>query len=120
MDEQLRTEFEALLHGHRRAVEDRIGERTAEIDTLRSSRASEFTDDEHDPEGTTLSAEWTLREGLREADAAELEAIDAALDRLRDGTFGRCLRCGRQIPVERLRIRPTATLCVPCAARRDR
>ena len=40
------------------------------------------------------------------------QAIDAALKRIVEGTYGKCERCGREIPFERLEARPAATLCV--------
>jgi DnaK suppressor protein len=45
-----------------------------------------------------------------------IDEIDAALDRIADGTFGRCSHCGVAIPVERLTIRPFAAGCVACQA----
>ena len=42
--------------------------------------------------------------------------IDAALDRIAEGTYGRCAHCGVAIPVERLTIRPFAAGCVACQA----
>jgi DnaK suppressor protein len=50
--------------------------------------------------------------------AAELARIGAALQRIDDGTYGDCLRCGEPIAEKRLEIDPAATLCVDCA--RDR
>jgi DnaK suppressor protein len=41
--------------------------------------------------------------------------IDQALERLDAGTYGRCVRCGRPIPDERLAAVPWAALCVPCS-----
>ena len=43
-----------------------------------------------------------------------IDEIDAALDRIADGTFGRCTNCRVAIPVERLTIRPFAAGCVVC------
>ncbi len=37
-----------------------------------------------------------------------------ALKRIAAGTYGRCERCGQDIPVERLEILPHARFCVPC------
>jgi RNA polymerase-binding transcription factor DksA len=37
-----------------------------------------------------------------------------ALDRIEDGTFGKCVRCGRQIAEERLEAIPYATRCIDC------
>src|SRR5687767_9139753 len=50
----------------------------------------------------------SIIEGLQQ----HLRAIDAALQRMDEGTYGRCERCGEEIPFERLEARPTATLCV--------
>jgi RNA polymerase-binding transcription factor DksA len=41
--------------------------------------------------------------------------IDAALQRLQDGTYGTCQDCGRPVPVARLRALPHTTHCVDCA-----
>jgi RNA polymerase-binding transcription factor DksA len=43
-----------------------------------------------------------------------VEEIDAALERIADGTYGACVRCGRAIPAERLEFRPFAANCVAC------
>lgn len=45
---------------------------------------------------------------------AELEAIEGALARLRDGSYGRCARCGTPISTGRLRVQPAARMCLPC------
>jgi RNA polymerase-binding transcription factor DksA len=44
----------------------------------------------------------------------ELEAIDAALARIKAGTFGGCVACGEPISDARLETVPTATLCQDC------
>ena len=43
-----------------------------------------------------------------------LEEVDAALDRIDAGTYGRCVHCGSAIPRERLEARPFAASCVSC------
>jgi len=52
--------------------------------------------------------------GLEVADIhrQELTAIDEALGRLEQGTYGTCDACGEEIPEERLRVMPTARYCV--------
>lgn len=47
-------------------------------------------------------------------DVAELQALDAALERMADGTYGICSDCGDEIPFERLRAYPGAMRCVRC------
>ncbi len=85
---------------------------------LRTVRESSPDDDEHDPEGPTLSSEWSRIRGLEVSAAERLAVTDAALGRLAAGTYGICLICGEPIPVGRLEIHPSATTCVSCAARR--
>lgn len=48
-----------------------------------------------------------------------LAAIEAALERIDEGTFGTCSNCGRQIAEERLEARPWATLCIDCKRREE-
>ncbi|MFQ5464476.1 MAG: TraR/DksA family transcriptional regulator [Thermodesulfobacteriota bacterium] len=49
----------------------------------------------------------------------ELEAMDRALTKLDEGTYGVCDACGAEIDEERLRVAPTAALCVKCASERE-
>ena len=44
-----------------------------------------------------------------------LAEVDAAEQRLADGTYGRCASCGGDISGERLRVRPWVRECVACA-----
>lgn len=89
----------------------------ADLDELRADRRGDQADDEHDPEGATLSAEWSRLAGLRDEIAREQRDIEAAFSRWEAGEFGVCQDCGKPIPVGRLRARPTATRCVSCAER---
>jgi DnaK suppressor protein len=45
-----------------------------------------------------------------------IDEIDAALDRIAEGTYGVCVHCGVDIPAERLEFRPFAAGCVTCQA----
>jgi DnaK suppressor protein len=46
--------------------------------------------------------------------------VDRAIDRLGEGNYGWCERCGNPIPVERLAAFPSATLCVSCKQLEER
>ena len=43
-----------------------------------------------------------------------LAQVEAALQRLDEGTYGICARCGQPIAEERLEALPYATLCITC------
>jgi RNA polymerase-binding transcription factor DksA len=62
----------------------------------------------------TDNFEQEVAAGLLQNDQQAITAIAAALDRLDNGTFGRCERCGREIPEERLNPVPYANRCVDC------
>lgn len=49
-----------------------------------------------------------------------LARVDAALQRLDDGTYGICERCGKQINPERLEALPYAAYCITCQAEIER
>jgi RNA polymerase-binding protein DksA len=49
-----------------------------------------------------------------QAETEELADTEAALARIREGTYGNCMDCGEQIAEERLRVYPTAKRCVRC------
>jgi len=51
--------------------------------------------------------------------ADQSRALIAAKDRIREGAYGICAHCARPIPQRRLKVLPTATLCVRCQERRE-
>lgn len=53
--------------------------------------------------------------GMLEAARTRVHAIDDALHRIADGSYGRCATCGTDIPIDRLRARPASIRCVTCA-----
>lgn len=53
------------------------------------------------------------REG--EAGMTEIVAIRAALDRIENGSFGECVRCGDDISEARLDLLPYTPFCAKCA-----
>jgi RNA polymerase-binding protein DksA len=57
---------------------------------------------------------------LRERASQHLEAVDASLARLDDGSYGTCVRCGRAIAPERLEALPWAAHCIECQTIIDR
>ncbi|QDT13147.1 TraR/DksA family transcriptional regulator [Planctomycetes bacterium K23_9] len=60
------------------------------------------------------SVQDELNSQLIEVEARELSAIDEAIARMRDGSYGHCAGCGRSIPLTRLRAVPYATDCIEC------
>jgi len=46
-------------------------------------------------------------------------AIDEALGRIKDKTYGRCSKCNKEISRKRLRAVPDATLCINCRRKEE-
>jgi len=61
---------------------------------------------DHDAEG--LEKQVTRDQTIRH----EWQAVDMALARTQDGTYGNCQRCGSEISQERLEVIPYAPFCV--------
>jgi DnaK suppressor protein len=57
--------------------------------------------------------EFTL--SLMETEEDTLAAIEAALERVEDGTYGTCEECGATVPKLRLNAIPYTPFCIKCA-----
>lgn len=76
--------------------------------------------DQHLADTATETVEREIGNTLEEHDVRLLDAIDAALGRIEDGTYGKCVNCGGPIPEERLEALPWATLCLDCKRKEER
>jgi RNA polymerase-binding transcription factor len=67
-------------------------------------------------EGDRADSERTQRVSvlLSVRDKEKLLAIDEALDKILDGTYGECEECGDEIGAGRLKAMPLAKLCISC------
>lgn len=50
------------------------------------------------------------------ASTRTLREIEAALEKLKNGVYGRCEMCKENIDVRRLRVKPHARFCIECRA----
>ncbi len=57
---------------------------------------------------------------IAELRSHEVNRIEQALDKLDRGGYGHCEHCGCKIPKARLKVVPTATLCLPCQTAEER
>ncbi len=111
--------------GYAELLEARLAEAEAQraalartVGGLRAARGTTYDDDEHDPEGSTLSLEQARESALLASAEQRVAELVAARLRLADGSFGTCQVCGEAIPAGRVLARPEATRCVPCLGAR--
>jgi DnaK suppressor protein len=91
----------------------------AEIAELQRDRLTDSAGDDQADTGTKTferEQEITLANNLLE----RINQVERAIDRLGEGNYGYCERCGNAIPVERLAAFPSATLCVSCKQLEER
>jgi DnaK suppressor protein len=69
-------------------------------------------------DGTTEAVDRIAKVGQAEQLDAMRADVVRALEKLDDGTYGICDRCGALIPEARLEARPWSVLCVTCASAR--
>ncbi len=109
------------LDEFRKAIEKREQFLLTDMDKNRSE-ARDLTD-----QGATEPMERMVNlEGrdsllqLNDSDFHELTLVRAALERLDDGTFGKCIDCGKQIPQGRLEAIPWTEYCLDDQEKHER
>lgn len=103
--------FRDLLLAQRTELQERIA---AEFDQLREH---EPHSDPADIGSAEEQRQWQLR--LLEREKKLLDKIDEALERLARGEYGWCADTGEPIGLQRLLLRPTATLCIEAKERQE-
>jgi len=100
-------------------LQSEYDESLTEITELQRDRLADSAGDDQADAGTKTferEQEITLANNLLE----RINQVERALDRLGQGNYGWCERCGNPIPVERLAAFPSATLCVTCKQLEER
>lgn len=59
-------------------------------------------------------ADYTKNLSLEKELEEELHSVEKAIKRVDAGKYGKCNYCGKEIEIERLKIRPESTACVSC------
>ena len=114
--------LDKFLEGQKKALEEERATYTRQAQTLKdeAERLAEDMEpgdvqfDEESGEGDTVNVERERDLALSAQALAEVAAIDRALEKIKDGSYGVCEKCGDPIPKERLKALPHAALCVKC------
>ncbi|MDP3833657.1 MAG: TraR/DksA C4-type zinc finger protein [Hydrogenophaga sp.] len=117
MSTPISSTFATQLTQMRTEVLDRL--RTQRGGVLSRADASAQARDTESDDWAKADTERDLAYALEERESAELIAIDAALQRVADGSYGLCVDCGTPIATARLHANPTAMRCVACQARAE-
>lgn len=92
-------------------------DRLSELDSRLHQIEAEL-DEPHSKDWEEMAVEREgeeVLEQLGQSGQAEIARIRAALQRMREGTYGECVRCGEDISEARLDTLPDTPLCRNCA-----
>jgi len=112
--------FRDELLAERRRVLDAIEYLHKENPGSLEDETEEMPLDNHLAETATATLDREIDYTLEENSEHVLAAIDAALRRIEEGTFGKCVTCGREIGEDRLTAIPWATQCIDCKRKEER
>lgn len=121
---------DAFLDEMKSALEKERADLQTELDSVSSpdtgdhvpgDRAPEFPDlgDDNLDENSASPAEvaeYSLNADVTGTLSDKLKAVDAALERIANNTFGQCAKCSNQIAEARLKANPSADSCMDCAS----
>lgn len=110
--------FERKLRARHEALHAEIGGTLLRTDSEQYARIAGDVHDAEEDALTDLLLEVSLAEITR--DVEEIRDIEAALGRIRAGTFGVCVRCREPIDRERLEAYATAKRCLACQQAHDK
>lgn len=116
MDKKDLEKFKALLMQFRRKIAGDL--KHLENDSLNMNQRdaagdlSAYSFHMADMATDNFDREFTL--GLASTEQQTLNAIDVALRKIEEGTYGICEECDKQIPQKRLTAMPYARLCIKC------
>jgi RNA polymerase-binding protein DksA len=109
MEARTRAELAQALRRQRTALLKQFFDAETDLRSIAEDREPELEERAQEERAARVLA------GLDDRSLREITEIHHALQRMIDGTYGKCLDCDRAIPVVRLRAVPTAAFCVECA-----
>jgi RNA polymerase-binding protein DksA len=112
--------FRKLLEEERQRVLDAIEYLDKENPGSIEDETDDETTDNHLAETATVTLDREIDYTLEENSENVLSSIDGALERIDEGTYGKCLNCGQPITDDRLAAIPWATHCIDCKRLEER
>lgn len=105
------TREQIIVRERRKLLEER-SRLLGELERLREALKTEVDVDAEEGDPDLIEREKNV--ALVSQLERKKDDVEAALRLIEKGKYGICERCGKEIPTERLEVRPDATLCVQC------
>lgn len=119
MEETKLQKFQKQLEEERKRVEEELSNISKKDDLIKDNYDAtyeDFGDDEEDNAQEYANMETKISgEQILELKALE---IKKALERIKNGTYGNCAKCGIEIDEERLNSIPETQTCIKCSSQK--
>ena len=112
--------FRKRLLEERQRAQEALDYLHQENQGLIQDETQEIQSDNHPGDVATATFDRELDSTLEENEERLIGAMDAALRRIDDGSYGMCGSCGQPIAEERLEALPWTTRCIDCKRREER
>ncbi|MGB9712603.1 MAG: RNA polymerase-binding protein DksA [Dissulfurimicrobium sp.] len=110
----------AQLEHFRKILQQKLNELLGEADRT----IDEMTGmDENFPDPTdraSVESDRNFELRIRDRERKLIKKIQKALEKIDNGTYGICEKCGEEISIGRLEARPVTTLCIECKSKEER
>ena len=114
------TDYRAILLEERERVEHSLKLLQVEGPSANGDETEDETRDSHVGDAASITLAREIDNSLEDNLGHVREAIDLALKRIEEGTFGTCTSCGKMIAEARLEAMPYATKCIECKRLEER
>lgn len=105
-------DFRTRLEEMRTSLQDQIHQLEEDYDTESGAASESYGVNNHPADDATDVFDRQRFRAIGNEVEEELHAVEQALTRIEDGTYGICAVSGKPIPVERLEARPAAATLV--------
>lgn len=113
MKKDLISKFKKILETRKNSIVDRISKfakKDSSGDYVIIPKDYGDSEDENSEETSDQIEDESTLSTLEE----EMEQIDRAVNKIEEGTYGKCSNCGKPIEEKRLEFNPSATYCSQC------
>lgn len=115
IDLKIQEELKTKLLEEKARIEKTLSSTEKSGESVNKEYETKFPEIDRDEEENADEIEiYESTLAVDEAMKAELDKIEKALTAIENGTYGICINCKKEIPIERLKVYPQADTCLSC------
>ena len=117
MDKQIIEELKQKLEKEKSLLEKELSDFATKDKTLKGNwdaRPPKHEENSDIEEESDETEEYDNLISIEQSLELKLKDVDIALDKIKNGSYGRCEKCNKEVEEERLKAYPEARLCITC------